>query len=299
VRIDEGQGILNGGHTTDIIVESQEDGAPDNYVLVTIRTGVEADWIPELAQGLNTSVQVQAKSLDDLAKRFQWIKDELKDEPYYDRIVWREGDPGDIDVRDVIAIMTCLNVELFPNDSDESPIAAYEKKSQCLEWYERDIEEKSFSYKKLRPLLKEALTLYDTIRFESRDLYNADKADGKNNKAGALAFMDERKRGVHSFPFITKENKYALNPAAALPILAAFRWMIEETDDGKAFRWKGGYSRVKQLWADSAGELVRLTKQTSDAVGRRPNALGKSRPHWSNLHARVSKRQMMQELAEK
>jgi hypothetical protein len=297
IAIDEGQGILNGGHTTALIVESQDEGAPDNYVLVTIRTGVPKDWIPELSGGLNTSVQVQAKSLDDLAGKFDWIKKQLAREPYYERIVWREGDVGDIDVRDIIAIMTCLNIGLFPNESDESPIAAYEKKSACLEWFEEDGDDEK-TYEKLKPILKDTLTLYDTIRFEARTLYNADKADGPK-RGGGLAFVDEKTRGAFAFGFIGEESEYSLNPAAALPILAAFRWMVEPSDDEKTYRWKGGFPRVKKLWADSAGELMRLTKQTSDAVGRKPNALGKSRPHWSNLHARVANRQMMSELAKR
>lgn len=206
--------------------------------------------------------------------------------------MWKEGDTGDIDVRDIIAVMTCLNIGLFPNDSDESPIAAYEKKSACLEWFESDEES---TYEKLKPILKDILVLYDTIRFEARRLYNADKADGI--KRGGLAFVDEKKRGVFTFAFIEEQSEYSLNPAAALPILAAFRWMVE--DGGKTYRWKGGFNQVKQLWANSAGELMRLTKQTSDAVGRKPNALGKSRPHWSNLHARVANREMMSVLGKR
>lgn len=65
--------------TTALIVESQEENdVPDNYVLVSIRTGVPDVWIPELSGGLNTSVQVQPKSLDDLAGLFDWIKNHLK-----------------------------------------------------------------------------------------------------------------------------------------------------------------------------------------------------------------------------
>jgi hypothetical protein len=285
-------GILNGGHTNQLLVDSQEkEPIPDNYVLVAIRTGVPQKWVPEMSGGLNTTVQVQPKSLDNLAGYFKWIKEELGNEPYFKEIVFREGDDGSIDIRDIIAMMTCMNVARFPNSSDESPIAAYEKKSQCLDWFESD----EGSYRKLRPILKDILRLYDIIRAEARDLYNADKSDGQGRKGGALSFVDQRKRGVFKFVFISEEKSYALNPAAAYPILAAFRWMVEEAADG-TFRWKGRFDDVVRLWRESAGELMRLTKQTSDEVGRRPNALGKSRPHWSNLHARVANRQMKTEL---
>lgn len=286
-------GILNGGHTTELLVQSQEQElVPDNYVLVAIRTGVPQKWVPEMSGGLNTSVQVQPKSLDNLAGHFAWIKDELRNEPYFKDIVFREGDQGAVDIRDIIAMMTCVNIDRFPNNSDESPIAAYEKKSQCLDWFEDD----SASYKKTRSILKDTLRLYDMIRAEARDLYNADKSDGQGRKGGALSFVDQRKRGTFKFFFTGDEKEYALNPAAAYPILAAFRWMVEPSEDGSSLQWKGSFDDVLRLWRQSAGELMRLTKQTSDEVGRRPNALGKSRPHWSNLHARVANRQMKSEL---
>jgi len=90
------------------------------------------------------------------------------------------------------------------------------------------------------------------------------------------------------FPFIAKQGEYRLMNGALYPILGAFRWMVEvEPKKGKA-RWRGGFSNVLRLWEASAAELLRLTVQTNAEHGRNPNAMGKSRSHWSNLYTRVA-----------
>ena len=81
-------GIVDGGHTYALIQEHlNDDQLPkDQYVIVEIRTGVPDLWISDIAGGLNTTVQVQAMSLDNLKGAFEWIKQEVKSEPYYEII---------------------------------------------------------------------------------------------------------------------------------------------------------------------------------------------------------------------
>jgi len=56
---------------------------------------------------------------------------------------------------------------------------------------------------------------------------------------------------------------------------------------------EGGFDAVIDRWGDSAGELMRMTATASSELGRNPNAIGKSRNHWANLHARVAMRDLM------
>lgn len=44
-----------------------------------ILCGIPNDWIADIAGGLNTSIQVQPKSPDNLAGKFNWLKEELSD----------------------------------------------------------------------------------------------------------------------------------------------------------------------------------------------------------------------------
>jgi len=39
-----------------------------------------------------------------------------------------------------------------------------------------------------------------------------------------------------------------------------------------------------------------MTFQASNELGRNPNAIGKSRNHWANLHARVAKSELIDRL---
>ena len=159
-------GIVDGGHTYTLICDAQgQAGLPENqFVTVEVRVGVPEAWIPDIAGGLNTSVQVQDMSLDNLANAFGWIKDELKGTSYYPIIAWSENDPGEYDARDVVSLLAMFNVELHPNDGDDHPVYAYEKKSMALKAFEQ----KPAGFKRMRPILKDVLRLHDIIRLLPR-----------------------------------------------------------------------------------------------------------------------------------
>lgn len=288
VTIADGEGILDGGNTYALITKERDDDElpEEQFVKFEILTNIPTEWITDIAGGLNTSVQVQPMSLDNLAGKFDWIKEELKDEPYYSTIAWRENEPGEFDARDIISLMTCFHIDLFPNRKDTQPVVAYEKKSQALKLFEENLD----SYKKLLPILKEILILHDTIRRDSRKFWN--EAGGKY---GLLAFVESRRRGEFRFPFIpgSSSQEYRLTNGALYPMLAAFRWMVETDPRTETFRWRGGFKKLLQRWEGSADELMRMTAQASTELGRNPNAIGKSRNHWANLHARVAMRDLL------
>ena len=280
-------GIVDGGHTYQLIIDNKEnpDLADDQYVFVEVRVGIPNQWIPEIAGGLNTSVQVQDMSLDHLAGRFNWLKDLLKSEPYYNTIAWSENDKGDYDARDIISMMLCFNVALYPNDQEEHPIAAYERKSTALKLFE----EKYGSFKRMKPILKDILRFHDIVGKQGRELYNR----LPNTKGGSLAFVDQRKRGKYSFHFTDEQDYYRLAPGALYPMMAAFRWYVEDDSMSGTMKWRGGFPSVVKTWNELGGELMRATMQTSNELGRNPQSIGKSRNHWSNLHSRVIKHDLM------
>jgi hypothetical protein len=285
VHLEEGQGVLDGGHTYSLILAEQAKGSlPSNqFVKFEVITRAPSEWIAEMAGGLNTSVQVQDMSLDNLAGKFDWIKEILKGESYETAIAWRENEDKEFDGRDLVSLLTCFNIDAFPNDvSDTQPVVAYEKKSAALKLYEDNPE----SYRKLKPLVKDILILHDLIRADARAHWNED-----GGKFGALAFVETRKKG---FPLLFRGGsvEYRLMSGALFPILAAFRWMVERDPKTGLFRWRGGFDQVKRLWAESAMELLKMTKQASDELGRNANAVGKSRNHWANLFARVAMRDL-------
>ena len=61
VDVAPGQGIVDGGHTYQIILNAQDDpNLPDEqHVEVQVRTGIGGELVTDIARGLNTSIQVQ------------------------------------------------------------------------------------------------------------------------------------------------------------------------------------------------------------------------------------------------
>ena len=280
-------GIVDGGHTYTLISDAlgDTDLPPDQFVNVEIRVGVPDSWITEIAGGLNTSVQVQDMSLDNLAGKFDWLKDMLQDEPYFGKIAWSENDRGEFDARDIISFLMAFNIELYPNDEDEHPVHAYEKKSIALKEFER----KPGSFERMRPIIKEVLALHDYIRLESRDLWN----NHVGSRAAGLAFMETRDRQPFDFPFIGKQSKVRVMNGALFPMLAAFRWYVQRDPETDEMAWNGGFENVLGAWRSVGPELLKATHQASNELGRNPNAIGKSRNHWANLHTRVAKHDLM------
>jgi hypothetical protein len=288
----DGQGIVDGGHTYKIICEAQDDpNIPEGqFVDVHVRTGVDDEMISEISRGLNTGMQVKQHSLDDLADKFEWVKEELRDEQYAKLIAWRESDKGEYDVRDIIAVLEAMNVFDFPNDKGTHPIQAYEKWSVPAEKFSKDADEfkkdplKS-KYYRLRPILKDALTLFDHIRHDFREVYNGEKL----GQGGKLDIVEQARPGKKfDFPFARlSQSEYRLTKGAAYPIFAAFRNMVTINPQTQLAQWNPNFREVLELWKASAPDICRGTKEAIKEDGNKPDQLGKSRRHWSNMHKTV------------
>jgi hypothetical protein len=280
IKFADGEGIVDGGHTYRIIQESINDCPPNQYVKLEILTGLPKYLNEAIAEGLNTAVQVQQMSLSNLAHKFDWIKDVLSDEPYSSEVIYREGDEGRFDVRDIVGFLTLFNTELFPENSSDHPKVAYISKAKCLELYLSNEE----SYKKLQPILKDILLLSDYVHLNSHDLYNK-KTGGKGR---SLAFTQDRKRGEYTFIFANDKGKYRLFDGALYPILAAMRFLVEQKETGN-FGWKlDSFDKVLRFYDSVGGDLMNITKNTSGDEGRNPNAIGKNDNHWAYLYQTVA-----------
>jgi hypothetical protein len=288
VAIDENKdhGILDGGHSYALITKARDIELPENWVKVEILTEIPHDWIAEISGGLNTSVQVQAMSLDNLAGEFNWIKEILKNEPYYSKIAWRENDPGDVDARELISMMTLFLIDEYPNDSDKYPITAYERKLSALKLFE----DKPELYKRVAPIMKDIFTLHDMITCSSQKYWNE-----KGGKFASLHFVETRKRGEFETTFTACKTPARLMNGALYPILGAFRAKVVKDDKGN-YKWDGGFKAVTTLWEETAAELLRATYLEGQTVGLKADAIGKSRSHWPNVHRIVAFRDLQKKL---
>lgn len=289
VFFEDGQGIADGAHTYGIIRQKVDEGTcpQSQYVKVEILTGIPHYLADEIAGGLNTSVQVQVKSLANQRGQFKWIQELLKDQPYAGAIAYRDNEVKLYEIRDIIAILTLFNIDYYPNDVEvqEYPVAAYNSKEKTLERYIADEGEEPSpgprSYRKLAPIMRDILKLVELIASDA-----AEKHTKLNNgKGGALAFVESRKKG-HEFPFLGTRGQYRLLDGALIPTVGAFRYMVTSDPNTGLFRWRtdDGFVGVQRVWESSAGELMRTLQATSDDVNRNVNAMGKNRSLWSNLY---------------
>jgi hypothetical protein len=322
-RLDESDepqdGIVNGLHTLAVIEQilgSGLDISPHQYVSFTVITGIAAEdrstIVPFIAKGRNTVLQVKDESIDNLMKRFVKLQKALEPYPYASEIGWEESAKGDYDVLDVLAVMTALNPELYPNESESGngeithPIIAADHKRACLKRFE----EKTEAYNALAPLLPEMLHLYDLIRSDAQNRYNL---TGKGKRGGKLRVMTSRKgrdgkavEGGLTFPFIkTGRNSYGTKGTfeliypAAFATLAAFRNFVVKNEEG-VYEWKGGFSAVESAWRKLGAELVITCQDTAETLQPHKMAvlLGRNRPLWNGLHKTVKEHLTRQEAEE-
>ena len=286
IEIADGQGIIDGGHTYRIIIEAleEEELPEEQYVTVEVLTGINKNWIPDISGGRNTSVQVQPISLDNLAGKFDWMKDELKEKTYFREIAWRENDDGEFNARDLVALLCLFNVDLHSNDGETHPLFAYSQKAQALKRFENNPD----SFEKMRNILDDILFLHDTVRCNYSSIWN----NHNGGRPGRLSFSEKKRNGEWDFIFTGENSEYRMVNGALYPILGAFRWFVEKDPESGLMHWRNGFQDVLKVWEKCALSMLKATHDMSKSLGNKPNAIGKSSPHWSNLHNLVAKRDL-------
>ena len=277
-------GIVNGNHTYTIINECNKNNSSEvsnyQYVTVEVRTNVPDHLTSEIAQGLNTSMQVQKKSLEDSKDSFEWIKDSIKDEEWSEQVAYSENSDGDMDIREILSILMMLNPRLFPNGDRMHPTIAYSSKSKVLDTFI----EKQKDFEAMKPILKDCLYLYDSITCGDDKYSHGFRRiwNDAGGKAGAWNATEKKSRKPHKFHIINKEDLHKLDKAFAYPIFSAFRWFVR--DNGNSFEWDTSFEDVLNIWKDKGDILLASTKEHSDALGGKLTPLGRSNALYAMLH---------------
>jgi AIPR protein len=280
-------GLLDGGHSYRVVTSESNLTRP-RYVRVEFLEGFDHDEITDLVDARNTSNQVKLQSLMNLAGEFQKLKDALKGSIYTELIAFKEfefdsdGNQLPIDVREVVALLTLFDREHFsPNNH---PIMAYNSKAACLDHFSRY----PSSYRKIYPLAKEILPLYDHIRDRLPDFYNTARAETgtvTGGKFGRLTGVTTYKgKRVQHLNYIDKDSRYGIPDGFTYPILAGFRALLEE---------KNG----RYVWGRGLDPLVlfdgELGKRLADTIGnialqtQNPSKTGKTPLVWQSCYQAV------------
>lgn len=274
-------GLLDGGHTYNILLEERENIEEPQYVKVEILEGFKQEEIPTLVDARNTSNQVRDQSLMNLQGEFEKLKKAIALQPYSGLIAYKEhellddGGSKPIDVREVIAILTCFDRANFTERVH--PINAYRSKAACLQHFS----EHKADYELIYPLAADILELYDNVQLLLPDLYNrvrgksGEVEGGKFGKLTGVTKYDGRRKG--RLWFINAETKYGVPSGFVYPVLAAFRALLQEK--AGRYTWGKGVEPLKLL-EGQLGETLADTIGNFALDARNPSKTGKSPLVW-------------------
>jgi hypothetical protein len=267
-------GLLDGGHTYNILLEERDALEAPQYVRLEILEGFKPEDIPNLVDARNTSNQVRDQSLMNLSGEFDKLKRALAKAPYANLIAYKEyevlpnGEPKPIDVRDIIAILTAFEREHF--DDKTHPINAYRSKAACLHHFEANTK----AYQKIYPLAVDILELYDLIQLHLPDLYNKVRGGKFGHLTGVTTYKGKHKDHLY---FISKDSKYGVPAGFTYPILGGFRALLEER--GGRYVW-GKHLDPREMLLNGLGETLADTIGNFALDARNPSKTGKSPLVW-------------------
>ena len=271
-------GVLDGGHTLKAILDAREglEGEEQQgYCNVEIFTGLAEEEIPAVVEARNTSKQVASKSLTNLQGMFDPLKQALG-QSFTQKISWFENDDGDIDVREVIAILTALDPDFGPTP----PVVAYSGKEQCLKLFRQ----RSDAYAKLYGIARDALMMWDAIQYYLPGQYNQKGPEpGVSGKFGRLTKVSQSPMKPKHLPFIDKSTEYFTPTGYLYPVLSAFRAMLVK--EHGMWAWGKGIDPIRLIREEGAAAdiFIRSVRESINNY-RNPNRTGKDSQAWTSAY---------------
>jgi len=259
------RGLIDGGTTIGALVDALTDGftqSPEKEDLQLFRVQVFCGrWTDEevvdLAEALNTSVQVDSFSIANLAGTFDWIKNALQKSRAAFKVSYFTNDEGEVGIDDIVQWLA-----LFMMDE---PHTAYSSKEKCLEHFEANLNE----YKKCEAVLLDIIKLSEYVPFQSKLLYNA----SGNHKFGRLGIISDSTKGsTYKLPVLGETIDYAPHKAWVFPLIASLKPVLEKTTT--PFKWrKDPFKVFDRLSSELVTKVNRSygSLQTFNAVGKNPD----------------------------
>ena len=211
----------------------------------------------------------------NLEGEFEKLKKALRKKPYAGLIAYKEhellndGSSKPIDVREVIAILTCFDRANF--NERVHPINAYRSKAACLQHFA----DHKADYEKLYPLAGDILELYDSVQMMQPELYNkvrgksGEVEGGKFGKLTGVTTYDGKRRA--ELLFTNQESKYAVPAGFVYPVLTAFRAPLAEK--GGRYVWGKGLKPFRLL-EGQLGETLQTRSEISLWMRETPRKRG-------------------------
>lgn len=276
-------GIINGGHTYAAIREAVETATPEElaelqraYVRLNIFQGVDEDWVPEIAEGLNRSKQVDDPSLINLQGDFDIIRKVMKGRPGEQAISYHQGDEGDVYISEVLVYLEMFNRQRF-NDK-RHPNGLYNRQGLGLKFFSEDMRDNPKYLSQLIHHLPEILKLADQIRLLVPPAATRNRLQFGRIKVGSERAGSARPHNI-SLPFIGKTTNYRVPNGWVYPILAAFR--ANMYDDGG---WRVPIEDILPAVIDDLAEVCVIEHRDNNM---RPELIGKRESAYSACYLRM------------
>ena len=273
-------GVLDGGHTYNAILKYRGKIKKNikQYVHLEVMTSVRN--IDELASARNTSAQVSDKAIAELAEKFAFVKEVLKDQPYANEISYRENETDKrLDSEDFVRLMFCFNIYKYPSDSNLQPISAYSGKAQVLKDYLTEYDKSNNPYKLIAPLLPKIVEIYEKIE---KDMPAAYLEMNSTGRFGRVKGVDRKDNGTTT-KFYAAETLYQISQGLTFPIIAKIRALIKESNN--KLEWEVDPIEV---WDNIKTKLVNNTIEMSRQLGNNPQSAGKSSTLWAQNYDAVN-----------
>jgi hypothetical protein len=295
VRVDDPKlhGVVDGAHTLDAILEAQKQ-PPENdwpaFVFVKVFVGVDVDQIAEIAGGLNTSQQVDLKSLENLRDHFEELQRVLAKEKYADQVAYKMNDPKPVDVREILYYLAVFDCTEY--NEKKHPVALFGRKEGIVRRFadqaKEDNKDAGDSFRVLISRAPEILRLRDMIEKRALELpigrYKVGKGTrvrSESHRANHLTFLDEEINGKIPLGWI-------------MPMLAGFRANVLWNKPKGSFSW---IVPIDDLLDSCINELVLGIQDVHAQENSRPEFVGRNSIAWRMSYSTVSQSILQWQLA--
>lgn len=289
-------GNIDGGHTLKAILEAKNENTlrSDRYVFMEIIVGLENPV--DFAAARNTSVQVDLKSIAELEKSFDVLKQSLRGLPFSSRIQYKmnehhsDGNISEIDVREIIAILIMFSQEIYPIRtaqgalSEVQPTQCYSGKEASLRKFLKcnsmDTVDQKINREKLvrsiTPIIPDIFKLWEEI-----ERTFAAVAVRINKRYGTRKYSKfDNHKIVGKSLFEEKDLMYIVPKGLMYPLVGSFRALVK-TDEGGEYYW---IKNPLDVWNEMGAKLVAILL---DEKIENPDVLAKNSNLWSNLFKEV------------
>lgn len=279
-------GDIDGGHTLRAIIEANEKGTleENRYVFFEIFTGIESPV--ELASARNTSNQVDLKSILELEKNFEVIKEVVKDTEFADKISFKMFQQGEnntkktIDVREIIAILMMFFQNVYPcitskgSLNEIQPVQCYTGKEATLKKFiDLGKEKRENTIQNMSSIIPDIFEIWDDIELNFNEY---GKQVGKKYLSRSYAKYVKDSKPYKSL-ISQKPMNYIVPRGLIYPMVGAFRALIHVDGETGKYQW---LKKPQEVLQKLGGRLVGIVL---DEKTDSPEYIGKSSNLWNNL----------------